>query len=174
MTLPFRRKREGKTNYKKRMNFIASGKLRMVVRKTNKNIITQLVEFGADGDRIIASVHTNELKKYGWKGAKRNLPASYLAGLLLGLKAKKAKISEAVLDAGMYPSIKGSVVYAALKGAIDAGLNIPHSEEALPPEDRLKGKHIESNTVTKFTKFNQKEIVKNFEEVKNKIMKGEK
>lgn len=172
MILPFRRKREGKTNYRKRLKLITSEKLRMVVRKTNKNVILQLVGFSAEGDKIVVSAHTNELKKYGWKGAKRNLPASYLAGLLFGLKAKKANVNEAVLDTGMHPSIKGSLIYAALKGALDAGLNIPHSDEALPSEERLVGKHIESNTVTKFTKFNPKEVVKNFEGVKNKIMKG--
>ena len=172
MNLPFRRKSEGKTNYKKRLKLIKSEKLRMVVRKTNKNIMIQLVMFDMKGDKIMVSAHTNELKKYGWKGAKRNLPASYLAGLLFGLKAKKAKANEAVLDTGMQSLIKGSLIYAALKGALDAGLNIPHSDEVLPSEDRLSGKHIESNTVTKFKKFNPKEVVKNFEEVKNKIMKG--
>ena len=172
MNVLFRRKREGKTNYKKRLNLIASGKIRMVVRKTNKNVIVQLVKFNNKGDETIVSAHTNELKKYGWKGAKRNLPASYLAGLLCGVKAKKTDIKEAIFDIGMVPPIKGNLVFAALKGALDTGLKIPHSEEALPPEDRLVGKHIESNTSTKFTKFNPKEITKNFEEVKNKIMKG--
>lgn len=172
MNLPFRRKREGRTNYKKRLNLIASGKLRLVVRRTNKNVIAQLVQFSEGGDKILVSAHTNELKKYGWKCAKRNIPSSYLVGLLCGLKAKKAGFKEAVFDIGMVPPIKGSLVFAALKGAIDAGMEIPHSAEALPAEDRLTGKHIESNTVTKFTKYNPKEITKSFEAVKNKIMKG--
>lgn len=172
MIVPFRRKREGKTDYNKRLRIIASGKMRMVVRKTNKNVIVQMVEFNMDGDRVIVSAHTNELKKYGWKGAKRNIPASYLAGLLCGLKAKKAGIKEAVLDKGMHPAIKGSVLYAALKGAVDAGLDVPHSDDVFPSADRLAGKHIASNAVTKFTRFDPKEVMKNFEEVKNNIMKG--
>lgn len=172
MSLPFRRKREGKTNYKKRLRIIASGKIRFVVRRMNKNVVVQSINFNAEGDKVIASAHTNELKKYGWKGAKRNIPASYLVGLLCGLRTGKAGIKEAIFDIGMVPPIKKSLVFAALKGAIDAGLDIPHSEDAIPSEDRLSGKHIESNTITKFTKFNPKEIVKNFEEVKNKIMKG--
>lgn len=172
MNIPFRRKREGKTNYKKRLNMLTSGKIRLVVRKTNKNIIAQLTQYSNKGDKVLVSAHTNELKKYGWKGAKRNIPAAYLAGLLCGLKSKKANVKEAVLDIGMVPPIGGSLIFAALKGALDAGLSIPHSEEALPSEDRLKGKHIESNTVTKFTKSNPKEVTKNFEVTKDKIMKG--
>ncbi len=171
-TVPFRRKREGKTNYKKRLGLVSSGLPRMVIRKTNKNVTAQLVKSSDEGDKVIASAHTNELKKYGWKCARRNLPAAYLTGLLCGLKAKKAGVKNAILDIGMHPPIKGSVVFAALKGSIDAGLEIPHSEEALPSEERISGKHIESNNVTKFTKFNPKEVTKNFSEVKNKLLKG--
>ena len=171
MNIPFKRKREGKTDYKKRMKLIASGKPRLVVRKTNKNVIIQLIKFDMDGDKVLISAHTNELKKYGWKGAKSNITASYLAGLLCGLKAKKTDIKEAVLDTGMHSVVKGSVIYAALKGVLDTGLDVPHSEEILPPDDRLSGKHIELNTVTKFTKFKPKDVTKNFDEVKNKIMK---
>lgn len=170
--IQFRRKRQGKTDYKKRLRLLSSGKPRFVIRKTNKNVIAQIVEFKPEGDRVIASAHTNELKKHGWKCAKRNLPAAYLTGLLCGLKAKKANVKKAVLDIGMVPAIKGSLVYAALKGAVDSGLEVPHSKEVIPSDDRLSGKHIESNTITKFTKFDAKNVVKNFEEVKNKIMKG--
>lgn len=172
MTVPFRRKREGKTNYGKRLGLVASGKPRMVVRRTNKNVITQIIEFTNEGDKVTVSAHTNELKKYGWKCAKRNIPAAYLTGLLCGLKAKKAGVKNAVLDIGMHPPIKGSIVFAALKGAIDAGLEIPYSKEALPSEERLTGKHIEANNVTKFTRFDPKEVTKNFNEVKNKLLKG--
>ncbi|MBL7100886.1 MAG: 50S ribosomal protein L18 [Nanoarchaeota archaeon] len=170
MNIAFRRKREGKTDYKKRLRLLASGKPRLVVRKTNKNVIVQLVQFNPESDKIVVSAHTNRLKKYGWKGANRNIPASYLTGLLCGLKAKKADVKEAVFDSGLHLMVKGSVIYAALKGALDAGLDIPHSKEVFPSEAALAGKHIESNKVTKFTKFNPGEITKNFEEVKNKIM----
>ena len=34
-------------------------------------------------------------------------------------------------------------VYAALKGMSDAGLDIPHSEDVYPEEDRLNGAHID-------------------------------
>ena len=171
-TVSFRRKREEKTNYGRRLKLIESGEHRMVVRRTNKNVITQIVKFNEEGDKIIVSAHTNELKKYGWKCARCNIPAAYLVGLLCGLKAKKAGVENAILDIGMHPPVKGSVIFAALKGAVDAGLNIPHSEEAIPSEDRIAGKHIASNNVTKFTKFDPKEVTKNFTEVKNKLLKG--
>lgn len=170
--IQFRRKRQGKTDYKKRLRLLSSGKPRLVVRRTNKNVTAQIVEFKPEGDRVIVSAHANELKKYGWKCARRNLPAAYLTGLLCGLKAKKANVKEAILDIGMVPAIKGSLVYAVLKGAIDSGLEVPHSKEVIPSEDRLSGKHVMSNTVTKFTRFDAKDVAKNFEEVKNKIVKG--
>jgi len=171
-TVSFRRKMEGKTNYNKRLSLVASREYRMVVRKTNKNVITQIIKFDEEGDKVIVSAHTNELKKHGWKCAKCNIPAAYLTGMLCGLKAKKAGIENAILDIGMRPPVKGSVIFAALKGAVDAGLNIPHSEEAIPSEDRINGKHIVSNNITKFTKFDPKEVTKNFTEVKNKLLKG--
>ena len=43
-TVPFRRKREGKTNYKKRLGLLKSKSLRLVVRKSNKHILVQLVD----------------------------------------------------------------------------------------------------------------------------------
>ena len=42
----------------------------------------------------------------------------------------------------MNKSVKGSRLYAVLKGAVDAGLSIPHSEEALPAIERINGKSI--------------------------------
>ena len=172
MILPFRRRREGKTNYKQRLKAVSSGKLRLVVRRSNRNVTAQMIEFRMEGDKVLVSAHTHELRKYGWKGALRNIPSAYLTGLLCGTKAKKAGIKEAVFDLGMGAVVKGSVIFAVLKGAVDAGLDIPHSEEAFPSEERIMGAHIEKNNVTKFTKSNPKETGKNFEEVKARIIKG--
>jgi large subunit ribosomal protein L18 len=72
------------------------------------------------------------------------MPAAYLVGYLCGLRAKKGKVSDCIFDAGLYASIRGTRIYSALKGAIDAGLKVPCSKEALPSEDRVSGKHIES------------------------------
>jgi len=141
--LPHRRRREGKTNYRKRKAFIISGKPRLVVRGTLKNIIVQVVAAKPHGDEVLASAHSRELlKKYGWKAPRGNLPAAYLTGLLCGLKAKAKGITEAVLDIGLHSPTKGARVFAALKGALDAGLVVPHGEEKLPNEERIQGLHI--------------------------------
>ncbi len=116
--------------------------VRVVVRRSLKNVWLQVVEFNPTGDRVLISAHSRELRKLGWKGASGNLPAAYLCGLLLGKKAKAKKITNAVLDIGMNVSVKGSVIYAALKGVIDAGLKVPHSKEVLPSDQRIKGEHI--------------------------------
>jgi len=154
----FKRKRIGKTNYRKRLKLLLSEKPRVVVRKSLKNILVQIVEYSENGDKVILSAHTSELKKYGYAGGNGNVPASYLVGLLVGNKAKKKEIKESVLDIGLQNSIKGSRIYSVLKGCIDAGLNIPHSKDVLPSEDRLNGKHIKDFDGNKF------------EEVKKKIM----
>jgi len=33
-------------------------------------------------------------------------------------------------------------MFAAAKGALDAGLDIPHEETALPKPERIKGQHV--------------------------------
>lgn len=170
----YKRKLKGKTDYKKRISLLKSKKLRLVIRKSLKNIWAQIIQFNSNGDKILLSAHSNELKKYGWKLSKRNIPSAYLTGLLVGTKAKQKDIKEAVLDIGFYRSIKGAIIYALLKGAIDAGLNIPHSKEIFPIEDRIKGKHIFDNynkNKEKFTKHKPENIQKEFEEVKSKILK---
>lgn len=155
--MPYKRKLEGKTDYKRRLRLIASGKPRFVVRSSLKNILIQVIEYHPDGDKIIASSSTPELKKkYGWKGNGRNTPAAYLTGMLAAKKATAKKIKEAILDIGLRSPIKGSIDYAALKGAVDGGLAIPHSKEVLPSEKRIKGEHIKNSQ---------------FDEVKQRIMK---
>ena len=44
-TVAYRRKREGKTNYKKRLSLLLSQKNRVVVRFTQTQIIGQVVSF---------------------------------------------------------------------------------------------------------------------------------
>lgn len=169
----FKRKCQGKTDYKKRLKLLVSGKPRLVIRKSNKNITAQIVEFSPAGDKIIVSAHTNEIKKLGWKGAKRNIPAAYLLGLMIGKKAKRQKISEVILDIGLQKSVKGSVLYSSLKGVADSSLKVPCSDKIFPTEERITGTHIAKNEKTKFTKFNKADVPVNFEEVKNKILKLE-
>jgi len=140
----FRRKREGSTNYKRRLALLKSKKPRLVIRKSNKYIICQIIDYNESGDKVLASVNSISLKKLGWKHGCNNLPASYLTGFMLGLVAKKAKVKEAILDYGLYTTTKSSRIYTAMKGSIDAGLNVPHGKEdqTLPSEERISGKHI--------------------------------
>ena len=155
--VPYKRKRQSKTNFRKRLNILKSGKPRFVVRKTLKNIVVQIINYHPDGDKVLISANTNELKKkYGWNIARRNTPAAYLTGLLAGKKALKSKIKGAVLDIGMVPATSGSVVFAALKGAVDSGLDIPHSKEIFPSEDRMQGKHIKNMQQVQFSKIKEK------------------
>ena len=141
--VPYRRRREGKTNYHRRKRLLLSGLPRLVARKTNKHIIAQMITASIEGDKVIASAHSSELrKKYGWLGSLKNLPAAYLTGLLAGFKAKKAGIEKAILDVGVKKPNPGSRIYAGLKGVLDAGVNIPHDPEVLPDESRLRGEHI--------------------------------
>ncbi|MEM1563843.1 MAG: 50S ribosomal protein L18 [Candidatus Bathyarchaeia archaeon] len=142
-SVPYRRRREGKTDYRKRKALILSRKPRLVVRGTLKNICVQIVAAKPDGDEVLASAHSRELlKNYGWKAPRGNLPTAYLTGLLCGLKAKAKGIKEAVLDIGLHSPTKGARVFAALKGVLDAGLSVPYGEEKLPDEKRIQGVHI--------------------------------
>ena len=140
--VPFRRRREGKTDYKARKALVLSGKPRLVARGSLKNMIVQIIVAKPCGDEVIVSAHSKELTRdYRWKAPRGNIPASYLTGLLCGLKAKTKGVEEAILDIGLCSSAK-NVVFAALKGVLDAGVNVPYSEEKLPNEGRIKGEHI--------------------------------
>lgn len=164
-TLKFRRRRTGHTNYRKRLLLLKSGKPRLVVRKSNRHCTVQVVTYKPEGDRTEVHITTKHLKRYGWLG-KRNIPSAYLCGYLAGKLAIKKGISEAVLDIGLLTPIHKGVVFAALKGALDAGLKIPHSKEALPDEDKISGKHIEDYAKT----LSDEELNKRFSEyLKEKI-----
>jgi large subunit ribosomal protein L18 len=154
--IKFKRRIEKKTNYRRRLGLLKSDRIRVVIRKSLDNISVQFVNFNPKGDETVASAVSAELKKLGWKRT-GNIPAAYLTGLLAGKKAKEKKVTEAVLDLGIQTSTKGSRIYAALKGAVDAGISIPHSKDILPSDDRVKGKHI------------SEEVAKLFEDVKKKI-----
>lgn len=160
--LQFKRKTDGKTDYKKRLRLLESRKPRLVVRRSAKYIQAQIVSFEEKGDKTLASANSRSLKKLGWNFACDNTPAAYLVGLAIGKVALKNKIGEAILDSGLYRSTKGNRIYAVVKGAIDAGLKVPASPEIFPSEDRISGKHIEKS----------KDLPAKFEQIKQTIMKG--
>src|SRR3989338_3385504 len=99
-TVQFRRKREGSTDYRKRLKIVVSNKPRMVARKSLAGIQAAIIEYHKEGDMTKAAAHSSQLRKIGWKYGTGNLPAAYLVGFLLGKKAKDAKIKEAILDIG--------------------------------------------------------------------------
>jgi len=139
----FRRRRELRTDYYTRKKLLTARETRAVVRRSNKNITIQFVDFDMVGDKVIASATTKELKAMGWEYSCSSIPAAYLVGYLAGKRAIKEGIEYAVLDIGMQKVQHGGVLFATVAGMTDAGLEIPHSEEVLPDEDRLKGKHID-------------------------------
>ncbi len=157
----FRRVRSGKTDYRARKQLLISRKPRLVIRKSLKNTNVQIVVPAETGDVTIVSANTNDLKKYGYTGGTGNITSAYLTGLLLGCRAKKTGQTEAIFDAGLYHTTRGGRLFAALKGAVDAGLDVPHDPEIFPSEDRITGKHID--------KYRKTNISEQFAAVKQKI-----
>lgn len=149
-----RRHRTGITDYRKRLNLLKSRKIRIVVRKSLRNIRVQFVEYHPDGDKIITSATTHELiKKFNWKYSTSSTSAAYAVGLIAGKKAKDVGITEGVLDIGRYRPTVGSKLFAALKGIVDAGVQCPHDKSMLPSEDRLNGIHINKDIQPLITKI---------------------
>ncbi len=161
--VPFRRRREGKTDYRKRLKLLLSEKPRVVVRESNRYIRIQLVLGDSPGDRTVISTMSSELERYGYEGGKCNTSAAYLTGLLFGKKSKGAGFDEGILDIGLCTSTHGSKVYAALKGVIDSGMGIPYDTSVLPSDERLSGQHI-----AEF--LHNPAIIDNFNVVKEKIL----
>ena len=139
-----RRRREGRTDYRQRLRLLKARKPRLVIRRSSGGVSCQVVEYRSEGDRVIASAGPNDIKSKGWKVSTGNVPAAYLVGLACGVEARKKKVKEAVPDIGLHVSTKGSRIYACLKGFSDAGIAVPHSEEVLPDEERVRGSHIEA------------------------------
>ncbi len=151
----FRRRREGKTDYATRLALLRGGKPRMVVRKTNKYVAVQFVNFSEKGDLTITAATSKALSKYGFPG-KCNSPSAYLTGLLCAKQAKAKGVSEFALDIGRQTASKGSVLFSALKGAVDAGLKTQLGAEKMPSDSRMSGEHLNQS--------------RQFNDAKNKIM----
>ena len=144
------RRNKGLTDYKARLNLLKSGKPRLVVRKSNRYIIAQIVLTEIAQDKVLVGVSSKNLLEYGWPqekaGSLKSREASYLTGYLIGSLVSK-KIKEAIFDFGMNRNIQKSRVYAVLKGAVDSGLSIPHKEESLPKIEELNKKKQEFDLV---------------------------
>jgi len=178
----FRRRREGKTDYRARKRLVTqdknkynSPKYRFVVRFTNKDIITQITYARIVGDFVLASAYSHELPRYGMPIGLSNYGAAYATGLLLARRLlTKLKLADkyvgnvevtgtdynveeladgphpfrALLDVGLRRTTTGSKVFAALKGACDGGLDIPHSERRFVGYDE-EGKSLNAEVLRK-------------------------
>lgn len=164
--VPFRRRKEGRTDYHVRTKLLLSGIPRMVVRRTNRQIICQLVVPDDQGDRTLVSAYSAELKAFGYEGSFSGTPAAYLTGMLFATRALAAGYEEAILDIGLARAQKGARVFAALKGAVEAGLEIPHGESVLPDDERTSGA-----VIAEFAPERAGNLVENVEEVAKAIMK---
>ncbi len=150
ISLKYRRRREGKTNYHKRLKLISGHQTRIVIRRSNTGMTVQFVDYEPAGDVVLAQATAVDVRKAGCTHTSgKSIPAAYMTGYIAGLRAKKAGVTGAIADLGMQTSTKGNRLYAALKGAIDAGMEIPVGEDFLPSNDRIEGKHITAHrTVT--------------------------
>ncbi len=139
----FRRRRQGLTDYRRRLALLKSHQPRIVVRCSNTQTTVQIIRFGSPGDQVVTSAISKHLRQHGWEAGLASLPAAYLTGLLAGKQALKEGVKGGVLDLGLATAhVAGSKVYAALQGLVEAGLEIPHSGKILPPSERLEGKHM--------------------------------
>lgn len=155
----YRRRREGKTDYYARKRLIIQDKnkyntpkYRLVVRFTNTDVVCQIVYAKIQGDFILASAYAHELPNYGVKAGLTNFAAAYCTGLLCArrvltnLGIDKTTFDEedgprsfkAFLDVGLRRTSTGAKVFAAMKGAVDGGINIPHSDKRFPGFNKEK------------------------------------
>ncbi|MEM0158599.1 MAG: 50S ribosomal protein L18 [Thermoplasmataceae archaeon] len=142
--LILRRKKEGITDYRKRLRLLRSGLPRAVVRITNRGVLVQIVSYDPMGDRVMVTVTDRSLAKAGLNVTGNSTPVCYLAGYFAGTKAKNKKIKEAVLDSGRHKVIKGGRIAAVLNGLVDAGLKVPHDKSVFPSKQRLNGQHLKN------------------------------
>ncbi|MEC9120606.1 MAG: 50S ribosomal protein L18 [Candidatus Thermoplasmatota archaeon] len=158
--LRFKRRRNGETDYRRRMKMLRGGFARAVVRVTNTQTICQLVNYEPTGDKVKISIDGRTLvEKYGWPidASRKSIPASYISGFAMAKAAIAAGHKEAVLDIGLAASTPGNRVFAALKGMVDAGMEIPYGESVLPNDDRINGSHID-DTIAKAVEAAKKSI----------------
>nr|GEV17946.1 60S ribosomal protein L5-like [Tanacetum cinerariifolium] len=178
----FKRRREGKTDYRARIRLINQDtnkyntpKYRFVVRFTNKDIIAQVVSASIAGDMVLATAYAHELPQHGLKVGLTNYAAAYCTGLLLARRVLKMlemdqeflgnleatgedysvepadsrRPFRALLDVGLLRTTTGNRVFGALKGALDGGLDIPHSEKRFAGFNK-DGKQLDAEVHRKY------------------------
>lgn len=135
-----RRLREEKTNYKKRGTMLMGKRDFITVNITNENTQVQILKPNMTGDMVVSSAHSRYLLEKGWKGSRKSISAAYLTGYLAGKKA----LGQGAKDAILYTGTKKYTqrMAAALKGVIDAGVQVPANDETFPSDDRINGEHL--------------------------------
>jgi len=145
--------------YKNKFN---TPKYRLIVRTTNKDVVAQIAYSRMQGDIIVCAAYSHELPRYGLKVGLKNYAAHYCTGLLLARRVlQKFKMDKlypgqveadgeefcvepvddgprpfrCFLDVGLTRTTTGNKVFGALKGALDGGLDIPHSNKRFPGYD---------------------------------------
>jgi len=141
-----------------------SPKHRLVVRFTNRDIIAQIIVAKIRGDEVLASAYAHELASYGLTVGLTNYSAAYCTGLLLARRVlKKLGLADtykgstqfdpkynvkesgekrpfyAILDVGLARTTTGARIFAALKGALDGGIEIPHKTKRFVGYDQESG-----------------------------------
>jgi len=137
-------------------------KYRIIVRFTNKDIICQIAFAKIEGDETICAAYAHELPQFGLKVGLTNYAAAYCTGLLMARRLlKKFRLDEiykgcekitgemynvediegkpgafrAYLDVGLARTTTGARIFGVLKGAVDGGIDIPHSDKRFPGYD---------------------------------------
>lgn len=181
----FKRRRQNLTNYAKRLALVKGDAPRMAVRKSTTGVLVQFIEFSMAGDKMLASVRSSALRQYGWS-PRCNAPTAYLCGMLGAKMAAKKGAKAFNLDIGMHTPSKGSIVFAALRGATDAGLTTNYTDEMIT-EGRISGAEIakyaaslKAKDAAKYSKifsgyikekFEPEKIVEAFNSAKGRISK---
>ena len=154
--VPFRRRREGRTDYRRRLRLLRSGLPRAVIRKSLNQTQVQIVTYDGHGDKIVASAVSVELRDMGWSAGTGNVPAAYLTGLLAGRRAASKGVAQVILDLGRQDPVYGGRLFAAASGLVDAGVALPHGEGVLPKKERIEGRHLGEAVAKQFAEVKAK------------------
>ena len=139
----FKRRRTGQTDYSKRKSMITSRSTILSIRISNKHSTLQFIEPKIVGDTIKSSGHSSQITKLGWKGSGKSLHGLYLTGYLAGKKAKSTGIDKAILYIGRREFHSGLKMAYALKGVVDAGIDIPVGDNIFPDDEKFKTDNVQ-------------------------------
>jgi large subunit ribosomal protein L5e len=151
-------------------------KYRFIVRFSKKNITAQVAYATVAGDVVVAAAYSHELPRYGLEVGLTNYAAAYCTGLLLARRVltkfgladayqgqeeatgEDYNVEEAedgprpftaLLDTGLKRTSTGSKVFAALKGACDGGMSVPHGDKRFVGYDG-EGKSLDAEMLRKY------------------------